>query len=112
LADSAGLRARVDDLTLYARYVDLLDRYTFALGPPRQAAFEALIRHAYRMRTTEMVHSKALYRDLIGRDKTVAIPAGAEWNAPEGKNPWKSSAPFGDDELAAFITEGIARHRA
>jgi hypothetical protein len=76
----------------------------------RQAAFEQLIRHAYRMRSTMLVHTKALYRDLVRRDKTVTIPKGAEWNVAEARNPWKSSVPFGAEELAAYLAEGAERY--
>ena len=110
LAVSPEFRGRIDDLALYARYASLYHRYTTANGPARQAAFEALIRHTYRMRTTMLVHAKALYRDLVHRDKTVKIPAGAEWNVAEGKNPWKSSAPFTVDEIAGYIAEGVRNH--
>lgn len=108
--DAPDVRARLDDLALYARYVDLYHRYAVANGPVRQQAFETLIRHAYRMRKTMLIHAKALYRDLAMRDKTVRIPDGASWNVPEGKNPWKSSEPFAADEIARFIAEGIQRH--
>ncbi len=110
LAGDADVRARIDDLVLYARYVDLYQRYAKSEGPARQAALEQLIRHAYRMRTTMLVHTKALYRDLASRDKSVSIPPGAEFNVPEGKNPWKSSEPFSADELAAPLREGIERY--
>ena len=56
---------------MYTRYADLYDRYAQAEGLARQAAFEVLIRHTYRMRATMMVHAKALYRDLAARDKRV-----------------------------------------
>ncbi len=110
LADTPPVRARLDDLLLYARYVDLYQRYAQARGDARQQAFEALIRHAYRMRPTMMVHTLALYRDLAGRDKSVTLPAEAKWNAAEGKNPWKSSRPFDGEELASFLAEGIERY--
>ncbi|MFH1267252.1 MAG: DUF4838 domain-containing protein, partial [Planctomycetota bacterium] len=105
------VKGRIDDLILYTRYVDLYHRYATAKGEARQAAFERLIRHAYRMRKTMLVHSKALYRDLVGRDKTISIPPGAEWNVPEDKNAWKSSEPFGQQELTSFLAEGIERYR-
>lgn len=115
LLDEASKRAgdpriqpRLDDLILYTRYVELFRGYSNAKGEQRQAAFESLIRHAYRMRTSMMVHTKALYRDLAHRDKAVAIPENAAWNVPEGKNPWKSSEPFGREELDRFVTDGIA----
>ena len=107
-ADKPEIQARIDQLVLYTRYADLYDRYAQAEGGARQAAFEALIRHAYRMRTTMMIHAKALYRDLAARDKRVTIPAEAQWNVPEGRNPWKSSEPFTREELDRFLDEGIA----
>jgi len=106
----AGVRARLDQLILYTRYVELFRAYQIAAGPPRQKAFEELIRHAYRMRRTMMVHTKALYRDLVQRDKSVSIPKGAEWSVPEPKNPWKSSAPWTREELDSLVAEGIAVH--
>ncbi len=111
LADDPEIGARLDELTLYAHYCSLYHQYATAVGPARQQAFEALIRHAYRMRGTMLVHTKALYRDLAGRDKTVKVPAGAEYAAAEGKNPWKSSEPFGESEIADFQKAGISRHK-
>lgn len=110
LADTAEVRSRLDDLTLYSQYASLYHQYATASGEARQAAFEALIRHAYRMRTTSMVHTKALYRDLVRRDKTVTMPDEAQWNVAEADNPWKSSEPFVAAELADFRTAGLARH--
>lgn len=111
VADATEIKTRLDDLALYSRYCSLYHRYATADGKARQLAFENLIKHAYRMRTTMMVHTYALYRDLAGRDKTVSIPADAKWQIPEGKNPWKSSAPFTPQEIETFITEGIASHK-
>lgn len=101
-------RARLDDLTLYTRYCELWLDYSTARDAARQAAFETLIRHGYRMRTTMLIHSLALYRDLDGRDKSVVIPAEAKWNVPEPKNSWKSSEPFNSGELDAIRRNGIA----
>ncbi len=106
--DDPAVHRRLDDLTLYARYVEFWSDYANAKGEARQAAFEQLIRHVYRMRKTMMVHAKALYRDVAARDKTIRIPEGATWNVPEERNPWKSSEPFSDDELARMIQEGVA----
>ncbi|MFH1264356.1 MAG: hypothetical protein ABIK89_01420, partial [Planctomycetota bacterium] len=111
ISGGAEVKGRIDDLILYARYVDLYHRYAVAKGDARQAAFERLIRHAYRMRGTMLVHTKALYRDLVGRDKTISIPPGAEWNVPEEKNAWKSSEPFSEEQLTSFLTEGVERYR-
>ena len=110
LADTSEVVARINDLILYARYVELFDQYSSSKGSARQPAFETLIRHAYRMRKTMMVHTKALYRDLVNRDKQVTIPEQALWSIPEEDNPWKSSEPFTDEELAGYLSNGIADH--
>ncbi len=106
-AGDEAVLERINDLVLYTRYVELFFDYSIASGDARQQAFEDLIRHAYRMRETMMVHTKALYRDLVNRDKAVSIPEGAEWNVAEEENPWKDSTPFSDAELAALIADGI-----
>jgi hypothetical protein len=106
--DRADVQSRLADLVLYTRYTELYMQYIEGRGKERQQAFENLIRHAYRMRDTEMVHSYALYRDLAGRDKSVTIPPEAAWQKPEPGNPWKSSVPFSNAELDAFVSDGIA----
>ena len=80
LADARGrtedpaVMARLDDLVLYARYVELHEKYRASvLG--RQAAFSALVRHARRMRGRMMVHVKALLKDVPRRDASVVVPA-------------------------------------
>ncbi|HSU67617.1 MAG TPA: DUF4838 domain-containing protein [Tepidisphaeraceae bacterium] len=110
LANSPDQQARIDDLLLYARYADLFTRYSKAAGPQRQTAFEAVIRHAYRMRSSMMIHALGLIRDLAGRDKTVHLPAEARFNAPAAKNPWRSDRPFDEAELSTFIQEGTDRY--
>lgn len=108
MTEDLKIRARLDDLTLYTRYVELFRNYQNAKGEERQKAFEQLIRHTYRMRSTMMVHTRALYYDLPRRDKSVSIPQGTEWDVPEGKNPWKSSETFIAVELQEIRNKGIA----
>ncbi len=110
LANSAAIRSRIDDLILYTRYVELYDHYANARGPARQDAFEAMIRHAYRIRQTMMIHAKAIYRDVASRDKSVTVPPDATWSAPESRNPWKTSTPFSESDLSRFVSEGIQNH--
>lgn len=110
-AKDAAVSARINDLILYTRYVELFRAYEKAKGQARQEAFENLIRFAYRIRTTMMVHTKALYRDLPSRDKSVNVPADAGWNVPEGKNPWKTSEPFSEAEIEGILTGGIERNK-
>lgn len=107
LARTPEVKARIGHLVLYSHYVLLYQRYANADGAARQQAFEALLRHSYRMRTTMMIHSKALYRDLPNRDRTVEMPAEAQWSRPEPANPWKSSAAFSDRELEQMVRRGL-----
>ena len=111
ISDDAKIRSRIDHLILYTRYVELFRVYSNAAGDERQAAFERLIRHAYRMRKTMMVHTKGLYRDLHTRDKSVTIPEEAQWHVAEEKNPWKSSRPWARAELDEILQRGIAANR-
>lgn len=102
---------RQDDLVLYTHYVERWSRYNNAKGEARQAEFERLIRHAYRMRGTMLIHTLGLYRDLPTRDKQVRVPPDAEWDVPEGRNPWKSGERFADDEIESLLRDGIANHK-
>jgi hypothetical protein len=110
LTDTPRIRERINHLILYTRYVELYHKYSASTGQDRQTAFENLIRHGYRMRKTMMVHTKALYRDLVTRDRNVNIPEEAAFSVPEEKNPWKSSVPFTDSELTDYLRRGIAGH--
>ena len=111
LTENTAVLKRVEDLTLYTRYVDLFDRYSAATGTARQSAFEQMIRFSYRMRKTMMVHSKATYRDVDARDRTVEIPAEARWFLPNRNskkpNPWKNETPFSAGEIALILENGI-----
>jgi hypothetical protein len=110
LADTPEIRERIDQLILYTRYVELYHKYSGSSGQDRQVAFENLVRHGYRMRKTMMVHTKAIYRDLVTRDRNVNIPEEAAFSVPEDKNPWKSSEPYTESELTDYLRRGIAGH--
>jgi hypothetical protein len=110
--DDRAILARIDDLALYARYVELYFDYSSApAGEARQQGFEALVRYCYRIRDTGMVHSLAVWRGLPYYDGTVRLPEGTAYDVLEGKDPWKESKPFEPDELKDILAAGIARHR-
>jgi hypothetical protein len=111
LTDDPAIHRRLDDLTLYTRYVELYFDYMHSDGHERQANFERMIRHVYRMRETMMVHAKAIYRDVAARDRNVSIPENAAWSVPEDRNPWKSGEPFTRAELERFTQAGIANRK-
>lgn len=106
-AGNAAVLRRLDDLVLYTRYVELFHVYASAKGEARQKAFEAVVRHAWRMKDRLMVHTKEVYLDLPGRDKSLTVPTDAAYNVPEPKNPWKSSQAFSDKEIADILAAGI-----
>lgn len=71
--DDPAVKARLEDLTLYARYVELHAAYRASvLG--RRKAFAALVRHARRIRGRQLVHLKALLADAPRRDPLVSVP--------------------------------------
>jgi len=108
--DEATL-ARLDDLALYTHYCGLYLDYSSAAGKERQAAFEALFRFLWRTRHTGMVHTKALWRDIPNRDKSVQLPPLARYSDPDATNPWKSDERFTRDQIAALVRDGIERRK-
>lgn len=115
IADSDEIRRRIDDFVLYTRYVDLWLDYESAQSAPRQAAYEQLIKHGYRIRNTSMIHTLALVRDLDNRDKSLTLPKeAADYRHPD-TNPWMAAAgsekPFDDTEIADLLRSGIERRK-
>jgi Domain of unknown function (DUF4838) len=103
LANNDGIRGRLDDLTLYTRYLELLWALQEAKG--KQQETEAVLSFSYRIRSTGMVHNYALWRDTRGGFNK---PEGATaWDVPEGKNPLKVSKDFLPGEITGFIEQGI-----
>jgi hypothetical protein len=105
-ADPA-IRRRIFDLALYTRHVELFSDYSAASGTVRQQAFEALIRHAWRIRHTGMIHTLALYRDLVQRDKSVTFPPHTDWKSPDKNNPWKQDPEYTPHEILSLIQTGV-----
>lgn len=69
-----AVRARLDDLILYTRYVELYAAFDSSLLG-RQKAFDALVRHARRMRGRMMVHLLALEKYHPWKEPTMTIPS-------------------------------------
>ncbi|WP_153555522.1 DUF4838 domain-containing protein [Roseimaritima sediminicola] len=100
LNEDAAVDARLDDLILYTRYLELYGQYRSADGPPRQQAFEQVWRHAYRMRDRMMLSTVALCDRDRFRDSRVQVP--------EDPSDWQSSEPFTAAEIAEILSAGIA----
>lgn len=97
------VRARLDDLVLYTRYLELYGQYRQADGKPRQEGFERVWRHAYRMRDRMMLSTVALCDRDRFRDRSVQVPQDVD--------AWRSSEPFAADEIADILTAGIAANQ-
>lgn len=98
---------RLDDLVLYTRHVELYRAYKKTPFFGRQAAFEALMRHAYRMRKRMMVHTKGLYKSLTRRDKRIVVPPEAGIEVPESRNPWMAGGDYRREEIEVILSRGL-----
>ncbi|MEO8496913.1 MAG: DUF4838 domain-containing protein [Planctomycetota bacterium] len=103
LASDPHVRARLDDLILYTRYLELYGEYRQADGKARQQEFERVWRHAYRMRDRMMLSTVALCDRDRFRDRAVQMPKDVD--------SWKSSEPFGEGEIAGILAAGIAANQ-
>lgn len=92
--NNPDIRRRIDDLVLYTRYAEL---YFAKLDG--KAATEDVVRHAYRMRKTMLVHSYGVWARLVGQK--AAHTAG---------HPLKDETPFTAADIARFIADGITNH--
>jgi len=101
-----AVHARLNDLALYTRYVEMVYAYRQGSVPDGVASMQL----AWRIRKTGMVHTQAIYRDLPNRDKRIAVPENADWYTPEENNPWKSSEPFLQEDIATMVADGIERN--
>src|SRR5690606_30109399 len=63
------VRARIDDLILYTRYVELQDKYAGLTGAAQTKARDAMLTYTYRMRKTSMVHYYSLWARMVGQGK-------------------------------------------
>src|SRR5690606_15263470 len=95
----AQINARLNDLLLFTRYEELFQTYEDASGAAQQKAVEALLRHAYRMRETMMVHSKPISMHLVKKARGVTQPA---------KESVAVETPFSAEELNQILAEGVA----
>lgn len=94
LADDPKVRARLDDLVLYTRYVELHLQYERLSGTARQQKFEEICRHARRMRDRWMLSAEAVCRGF--RDPTLKPPKEKA-----------TSTPFAAQEIQAILLAGV-----
>jgi len=104
----AGVRARLSDLTGYLHHLENYLVYRKATDADvRQKAYETLMRHAYRIRASHMIHGSIYYRKHFHQD-LVKLPAGVGLKSPADKDPWKNVPAFTTSDAERMISEGIA----
>ncbi len=84
--------ARIDNLILYTRYVEL-----YLAFANRSGSLEDVARHAHRMRKSMMVHTYGLWCRLVSQKAAL-----------DPEHPWKSDEPFSAQEVAQMVTAGMA----
>jgi len=99
-ANAPDVLRRIDDLLLYTRYVEIYEAFASAAGKSREAAKNDVLRHAYRMRKTMMVHTYGIWARLasqnaMNRRDHVAI----------------SDEPFREDEIVKILRFGLANNK-
>jgi len=109
-----AIEARLDDLTVYVRYLELYRDYVSKKGTEREEAILILFSHLYRARLYTANAAYAIIRDLRGRDKTIrgAWPDDKEFKALRGGQVLREKrAPYSKDEIRAMVPEGIKNNK-
>ncbi len=89
--------ARIDQLILYTRYVELYNALAHATGDAKAAARDRVVAYAYRIRETMMVHAYGFWARTVGQKA-----------AHEAEHPLQDDRPFTEAEILAILRDGIA----
>lgn len=102
------IQRRIDDLTIYTRYVELFRAFKEAApGDDQSNAYAELMTFVYRGRERMMYHGSEIFRRFERKDKSLRIPDGTDARTPEAENPWKDSSPFSRGDFVAMRRDGI-----
>jgi hypothetical protein len=101
--------ARLDDLTLYVRYLELYRKYAEASGNERQKAAREMFSHLYRSRFHAADAGYAITRDLSGRDGSLRDGWSAEERKSFGQGAplWEKRPPYERKEILAMSADGM-----
>ena len=105
-------RARLGDLVQYLHHLELYHALITEKRPAeRQQDYEAIMRQAYQIRASQMIHGSYYYRKgFVPND--IEIPANVGLKIPEDKDPWKSSTPYSEQDIEQIIKNGIVNNLA
>lgn len=93
----AEIVSRLNDLTLYLRYVELVRQYG--------TSSEEVLRYTWQIKDTNVVSSLACWRKFSG-----TWPSGMNWQVKYPIHPWKVSHTFTQAEIDQMIQSGIANN--
>lgn len=100
-ADAPDVRARIRDLIIYARYTEFYHYFCNAIDSKRKRHIMRkglrMLRFAYRMRETMMVHTYGLWCQA-GYSKRDFFE--------EGGSPLKDDRPFSEKEIEGYLKRG------
>jgi sialate O-acetylesterase len=98
---------RLDDLTLYVRYLELYKAYSDASGSARQQAVREMFSHLYRARAHSTNHAYGIIRDIAGRDRSLVWTDEEKKAFGSGKPLWETRAPYEKNEILAMSSDGL-----
>ena len=91
---------RIDHLVLYTHYVELYNAFAAATGEAHSKLRDPLVTYVYRMRKTMMIHAYGFWARTVGQN--AALQTG---------HPLKNEDPFTQQEIQAFVDNGIAANQ-
>lgn len=115
-SDDPKVRARLDDLTNYVRYIELSIPFLYGgkLSPQEQvdAAFKVLTL-AERMGDSPMMTLRPAWSIFYGgvvHSHPELLPPETAFSVPAPQNPLRSREPFSPDEMRRALDEGVRKY--
>lgn len=102
-----AVEARLDELTLYVRYLELYKNYADATGPERLQRVREMFSHLYRGRLTSANHARGIMRDLNGRDKAFSWSDEEKKSLRKGIPIWEKNPTYQRSDIIAMASDGI-----
>ena len=109
--DDPAIVARLNDLTLYVRYLELNNRFSLTKdGGAKRKAAEEMFTHLFRARSHSVNHARGIMRDMRKR-ASIPFDEAEGGSLRAGVPPWSPDAPsYTPEEIAAMVDEGIANN--
>ncbi len=103
----AKILERLDDLTMYARYLELSRVYSESNGVQRQGAAKAMFSHLYRAKERSVNHARGIIRNITHRDKTLEFDPEERRRLRAGTPGWEQAGPYEREEIDHILAEGL-----